>query len=190
VCGAAGSRVDKIELMIISAAYICNCKESYKRSPGPQFHAIDPHTSLRCLHTSSTRRSRHKSSQPDRLTKIHHVFTGHAPLPQRTKGIQAPAHRERECIPRRCLLQVRSAALQSPSYRTNIHPSDKINPDKPISAGFYRLEKGTPLEYTYTYDEMKIIIEGSFTISDETGKKVNAKPGKSVRWHAYSLHDC
>lgn len=31
--------------------------------------------------------------------------------------------------------------------------------------------------YTYTYDEMKIIVEGSFHISDESGKKVHAKPG-------------
>ena len=46
-----------------------------------------------------------------------------------------------------------------------------------MSAGFYRLEKGTPLVYTYTYDEMKIILEGEFEISDETGQKVNARPG-------------
>jgi hypothetical protein len=46
-----------------------------------------------------------------------------------------------------------------------------------MSAGFYRLEKGTPLEYTYTYDEMKIILEGQFEISDETGQKVTALPG-------------
>jgi ethanolamine utilization protein EutQ (cupin superfamily) len=31
--------------------------------------------------------------------------------------------------------------------------------------------------YTYTYDECKIVLEGSFTIGDETGKKVDAKPG-------------
>ena len=31
--------------------------------------------------------------------------------------------------------------------------------------------------YTYTYHEMKIIVEGSFDISDETGKKVHAVPG-------------
>jgi ethanolamine utilization protein EutQ (cupin superfamily) len=55
--------------------------------------------------------------------------------------------------------------------------SEKTNPDKPISAGFYRLEKGTPLVYEYTYDEMKIIIEGQFQISDETGQSVHAKPG-------------
>lgn len=55
--------------------------------------------------------------------------------------------------------------------------SDQYNPDKPISAGFYRLEKGTPLVYEYTYDEMKIILEGEFEISDETGQKVTATPG-------------
>lgn len=47
----------------------------------------------------------------------------------------------------------------------------------PISAGFYRLEPGTPLVYEYTYHEMKIIVSGSFDISDETGKKVHAVAG-------------
>lgn len=49
--------------------------------------------------------------------------------------------------------------------------------DKPISAGFYRLEKGTPLVYTYHYHEMKIIVDGEFDISDETGQKVHAVKG-------------
>jgi ethanolamine utilization protein EutQ (cupin superfamily) len=31
-----------------------------------------------------------------------------------------------------------------------------------MSGGLYRLEKGTPLDYTYSYDEMKIILEGHF----------------------------
>lgn len=52
--------------------------------------------------------------------------------------------------------------------------SDKTSP---ISCGFYRLEKGTPLVYTYTYHEMKIILEGEFIISDESGQEVHAKPG-------------
>ncbi|TVY31939.1 Ethanolamine utilization protein [Lachnellula occidentalis] len=47
----------------------------------------------------------------------------------------------------------------------------------PISAGFYRLEKGTPLVYEYTYDEMKIIVDGEYEISDETGQKVRATKG-------------
>ena len=49
--------------------------------------------------------------------------------------------------------------------------------DKPISSGFYRLEKGTPLVYTYTYHETKIILEGEFDITDETGQTVHATPG-------------
>ncbi|KAJ6003051.1 Ethanolamine utilization EutQ [Penicillium sp. IBT 35674x] len=65
----------------------------------------------------------------------------------------------------------------NPHRRLTIVRSDKDNAEKPISCGFYRLEKGTPLVYTYTYDEMKIILEGHFVISDETGQKVTATPG-------------
>lgn len=36
---------------------------------------------------------------------------------------------------------------------------------------------GTPLVYEYTYHEMKIIVDGSFDISDETGNKVHATKG-------------
>ncbi|KAG9639720.1 hypothetical protein KCU61_g2392, partial [Aureobasidium melanogenum] len=63
------------------------------------------------------------------------------------------------------------------AFLGDVYSSDQINPEHPISCGFYRLEKGTPLVYTYTYDEMKIIVEGQYTISDETGNKVEAKPG-------------
>ena len=49
--------------------------------------------------------------------------------------------------------------------------------DKPITSGLFRLEKGKPLTYTYTYHEMKLIVDGSFEIEDETGQKVTAKPG-------------
>jgi ethanolamine utilization protein EutQ (cupin superfamily) len=51
------------------------------------------------------------------------------------------------------------------------------NPTAPISAGFYRLDPGTPLVYTYTYDEMKIIVDGDFEISDESGQTVKAAKG-------------
>ncbi|KKZ59914.1 hypothetical protein EMCG_05300 [[Emmonsia] crescens] len=63
------------------------------------------------------------------------------------------------------------------AYLGDVFSSESNNPEKPISCGFYRLEKGTPLVYTYTYDEMKIILEGEFEISDETGQKVRATPG-------------
>jgi uncharacterized cupin superfamily protein len=54
------------------------------------------------------------------------------------------------------------------------HSLDK---DKPISSGFFRLTKGVPLVYTYTYHEMKIIVDGSFIITDECGNRAEAKPG-------------
>lgn len=62
-------------------------------------------------------------------------------------------------------------------YLQDIFSSEKVNPDKPMSSGIFRLEKGKELEYLYTYDEMKIILEGEFTISDETGQKTKAVPG-------------
>ena len=48
--------------------------------------------------------------------------------------------------------------------------------DKPITSGLFRLEAGESLEYTYTYHEMKLIVDGSFIIQDESGQKVTAKP--------------
>ena len=49
--------------------------------------------------------------------------------------------------------------------------------EKPITSGLFRLKAGESLKYTYTYHEMKFIVEGSFIIEDETGQKVTAKPG-------------
>ena len=49
--------------------------------------------------------------------------------------------------------------------------------DKPITSGLFHLKAGESLKYTYTYHEMKFIVDGSFTIEDETGQKVEAKPG-------------
>ena len=50
--------------------------------------------------------------------------------------------------------------------------------EKTIVSGFFRMEKSDePLVYEYTYHEMKIIVEGEMTITDETGKSVDAKVG-------------
>lgn len=62
-----------------------------------------------------------------------------------------------------------------------------MDAEKPISCGLYRLEQGEPLVYTYTYHEMKIIIEGEFHISDETGKSVIGKPGDVFHFGKYHL---
>ena len=49
--------------------------------------------------------------------------------------------------------------------------------EKPITSGLFRLKAGQSLKYTYTYHEMKFIVDGNFIIEDETGQKVTAKPG-------------
>ncbi|KAL8950560.1 MAG: hypothetical protein Q9222_003414 [Ikaeria aurantiellina] len=45
----------------------------------------------------------------------------------------------------------------------------------PISAGFYRLESGPELVYTYSYDEMKILLQGDMQIAQLEAEK---GPGK------------
>lgn len=63
------------------------------------------------------------------------------------------------------------------AYLEDIFSSDQVNPDKPLSSGLFRLEPGTPLKYTYTYDEMKIVLDGDFTMVDETGQTARATKG-------------
>ena len=49
--------------------------------------------------------------------------------------------------------------------------------EKPITSGLFKLKAGQSLKYTYTYHEMKFIVDGTFIIEDETGQKVTSKPG-------------
>ncbi|PSS14904.1 hypothetical protein M430DRAFT_254284 [Amorphotheca resinae ATCC 22711] len=63
------------------------------------------------------------------------------------------------------------------AFLGDVVTSEPNDPVAPVAAGFYRLEKGTPLVYDYTYHEMKIIVDGEFDIADETGQKVHAVKG-------------
>lgn len=51
------------------------------------------------------------------------------------------------------------------------------DPNAPISFGFFRMEAGNPLEYTYSYDECKIIVEGEMTVEEVGGQTVDVSPG-------------
>lgn len=45
-----------------------------------------------------------------------------------------------------------------------------------ISSGFFELKASEPLVYEYTYDEMKVVIAGEFTLTDQaTGEVTIAK---------------
>lgn len=54
------------------------------------------------------------------------------------------------------------------------------NNTSPISCGFFKIEAGNPLPYTYSYDEWKIMLEGEMTISEEDGETIRLKPGDVV----------
>ena len=54
------------------------------------------------------------------------------------------------------------------------------NESAPITCGFFRMEAGNPLEYTYSYDECKIMLEGEMTLTEEGGETVTMKPGDVV----------
>jgi ethanolamine utilization protein EutQ (cupin superfamily) len=51
------------------------------------------------------------------------------------------------------------------------------NPEGTVmSAGFFELKKSEPLVYTYTYDEMKLVVKGEFILTDQdTGEVTHAK---------------
>ena len=51
------------------------------------------------------------------------------------------------------------------------------NPEGSVmSAGFFELKASEPLVYTYTYDEMKVVIAGEFILTDEsTGDVTHAR---------------
>ncbi|MGP1716010.1 MAG: cupin domain-containing protein [Methylophilus sp.] len=58
--------------------------------------------------------------------------------------------------------------------------------DKTICAGFFHLHAGKELVYSYDYEEMKIVVEGTFIISDDTGQKVTATVGDVLYFPAGS----
>jgi ethanolamine utilization protein EutQ (cupin superfamily) len=65
------------------------------------------------------------------------------------------------------------------AFLGDVFSSDQTS-NTPISSGFFRLKKGEPLTYTYKYDEMKIFLEGDFTITDAGGQTTKAQPGDVV----------
>ncbi|KAL8865229.1 MAG: hypothetical protein Q9174_007000 [Haloplaca sp. 1 TL-2023] len=51
------------------------------------------------------------------------------------------------------------------AFLGDVFSSSDINRPNPLSAGFYHLKPGPELVYTYTYDEMKILVEGEMQIA-------------------------
>jgi len=73
------------------------------------------------------------------------------------------------------------------AFLGDVATSEPNDPIAPISGGFYRLEKGTPLIYEYTYHEIKIIVDGEFEISDASGQTVHAVKGDVFYCERYCI---
>ena len=55
------------------------------------------------------------------------------------------------------------------------------NPEGSVmSAGFFELKASDPLVYTYTYDEMKVVIQGTFVLTDMTTGDVTLAKERDV----------
>ena len=51
------------------------------------------------------------------------------------------------------------------------------DPEAPISCGFFRIEAGSPLKYAYSYDECKVMLEGSMIVTEEGADSIVVRPG-------------
>ncbi|KAL9018064.1 MAG: hypothetical protein Q9185_004596 [Variospora sp. 1 TL-2023] len=51
------------------------------------------------------------------------------------------------------------------AFLGDVFSTSDLSRPNPMSAGFYRLQPGPELVYTYTYDEMKILVEGDMQIA-------------------------
>ena len=54
------------------------------------------------------------------------------------------------------------------------------NEQAPITAGFFRMEAGDSLEYTYSCDECKLLLEGELTPAEKGSVTVTLRPGNAV----------
>jgi len=69
--------------------------------------------------------------------------------------------------------QAREATIGPMEGSDNAFLEDVVSsddPDAPVTCAFFRLEQGEPLNYTYDYDEIKIVLEGHMTIADADGE--------------------
>ncbi|GAA5849186.1 hypothetical protein JCM8547_006472 [Rhodosporidiobolus lusitaniae] len=53
--------------------------------------------------------------------------------------------------------------------------------DSPISCGFFTVSAGNSFEYTYSYNELKLVVEGTIVLEDKkAGVKIEAHPGDTL----------
>lgn len=70
-------------------------------------------------------------------------------------------------------------ASVGPTSYLEDYMTSETDTDHQITSGFFKQVEGDALVYTYTYDEMKVVLEvvGDVTITDETGTTTTPKRG-------------
>ncbi|GAB7357344.1 hypothetical protein MBLNU459_g8295t1 [Dothideomycetes sp. NU459] len=90
--------------------------------------------------------------------------------------------------------QLKQTYLPSYGEHKNIYIGDAVSStqddkEKPITSGFFRVEKGGKATATYTYFEVKVIVEDTLIVSDGTGQKVTAVKGDILYFPKDSTRD-
>jgi uncharacterized cupin superfamily protein len=52
----------------------------------------------------------------------------------------------------------------------------------PLTFGVFRLNEGEALPYTYEFDEFKLVLEGEFTVTDDSGTATKFKAGDVMQF--------
>ena len=74
--------------------------------------------------------------------------------------------------------QMQIASLGIPDVKASLQDlACSTDAASPITCGLFRMERGKPLEYTYSYDECKILLEGEMTVQESGGESVQARAG-------------
>jgi uncharacterized cupin superfamily protein len=67
--------------------------------------------------------------------------------------------------------------LQIPALKSQIIDVPVTVQEKPLQLGYFSMQSGESLTFTYTYLEMKVVLNGKIVIIDDQGEKYVAEQG-------------
>ncbi|MDR4946449.1 cupin domain-containing protein [Neobacillus cucumis] len=67
--------------------------------------------------------------------------------------------------------------LQIPALKSQIIDVPVTKQDKPLQLGYFSMQPGESFTFTYTYLEMKVVLNGKIVIIDDQGEKYVAEKG-------------
>lgn len=67
--------------------------------------------------------------------------------------------------------------LQIPALKSQIIDVPVTDKEKPLQLGYFSMQSGENFTFTYTYLEMKVVLNGKIVIIDDQGEKYIAEKG-------------